>query len=417
VSVIRLTHHPPHIHQRPRDPAQAFLARAIRERRPAVPEEHVIGIWLRELHPERHFTARGGEDVRVLDAGRRNRHDGPDFLDAIVVIDGVLRRGSIEVHVRESDWHRHRHHLNARYDDVILHVCLYAENRGAGGPPLVVLSTQMQEPLRGAWARARQSRSPLRCRSGFERPDPQRADAMITLAAAERFNRKRARLEVRWERLAEDMPSADAFRQAVYEAFARAAGYGGNEDGFERLARAVPLRELSVARPAVRQELLLSTAHDWNVSGVLPGNRPRPRMRWLADWAPQIDRPAWWRALFTVIDEGVASPASFAPLFASRVRTGSPGPERMFEFAVNVLAPSVHLYARAKGRDRLARAAAALFFGLSPSPENRHTRIVTRALELTCDHAVRQQGMIELYTGFCTPGRCGDCLLGKPGRG
>lgn len=477
----------------------------IRERRPAVPEEHVIGIWLRELHPERLFRARGGEEVRVLEAGRRNRHDGPDFLDATVVIDGVLRRGSIEVHVREGDWRRHRHHLNARYDDVVLHVCLYAEGQSAEGPPLLVLATQMQEPLRRAWARARQPRSPLRCRSADVRPDPQRTEAMITLAAAERFERKCARLQARWKQLtgetaaggntvasgvsvaggtpaggtpaggtpaggtpaggtpaAGSMTEAAAFRQAVYEAVARAAGYGGNEDAFERLARVVPLHMLSAARASGRQEMLTAVAlgersasaahpvsagnaaaasrpaaagnpaasgnsasavdeklhsHDWHVSGVLPGNRPRPRMRWLADWAAQLERPAWWRTLFAAIDQGVITPAALAPLFASRVRTGSPGPERMFELAVNVLAPAVYLHARAKGLDRLAAAAADLFFQLAPAPQNRHTRIVTRALEVPCDRALHQQGMIELYTGFCTQGRCGGCLLGSRGRG
>ena len=442
-----------------------------------MPEEHVIGIWLGELHPERRFTAHGGQEVRVLAAGRRNRHDGPDFLDATVVIDGALRRGSIEVHVREGDWRRHRHHLNERYDDVVLHVCLYAEGRPAGGrpagggpraggglraaggprvgggpraggPPLLVLATQMQEPLRRAWARARQPRSPLRCRSAAVRPDPHHAEAMIALAAAERFERKCARLEARWEQLAADMTDAGAFRQMVYEAFARAAGYGGNEDAFERLAQSVPLKVLAAARASARQEMLIGGArgeppaaanrhvvagrpaaggesaavvdeklhiHDWHASGVLPGNRPAPRMRWLADWAPQLERPAWWRALFAVFEGDLAARDSFAPLFASRVRTGRPGPERQYELAVNVLAPAVHLYARARGHGRLAAAAASLFFQLAPAPENRHTRVVARALELRCDSALRQQGMIELYTGFCTRSRCGECLLGIRG--
>lgn len=445
-------------------PYTAHTAASLRERRPAVPEEHVIDIWLRELHPERRFTAWGGEEVRVLEAGRRNRHDGPDFLDAVVVIDGVLRRGSIEVHVREGDWRRHRHHLNARYDDVVLHVCLYAESGDRRDPPLVVLATQMQEPLRKAWARVRQPRSPLRCRSGFARPDPHHADAMIMLAAAERFERKCTRLEARWKRLAEEMSVAEAFRQTVYEVLARAVGYGGNEDAFERLARALPLRVLAAVRFADRYPLLSRAAagespsstdehartpgaqvpsagdgspsagdgspsaagaactaeaqapalhpHDWNVSGVLPGNRPRRRMRWLADWAPQLNRPSWWRALFAAFDAGVADPESFAHLFSSRVRTGRPGPERMYELAVNVLAPCVRIYARSKGLDLLAGAAASLFFDLAPSPENRYTRVVTRTLELSCDRAGSQQGMIELYTEFCTQSRCGDCLLG-----
>ncbi|MBN1446794.1 MAG: DUF2851 family protein [Bacteroidetes bacterium] len=402
---------------------------------PVLPEEHVIAIWLSELHPERIFHTRGGAQVRVLDAGRRNRHDGPDFLDATVVIDGVLQRGAIEVHVRERDWERHRHHENPRYGDVVLHVALYAEARFSAAPQTVILATQLAVPLRGSWAAVRRTIPSLRasgrlpCITSQHRADPLLTDAMLVLASAERFARKQERLGRRLDVLAGKMTTPEAWRQTVYEAVARALGYGGNEDSFERLAQQVPLAALHGAGYRARLSLLTNaagldggmdapgaTADGWNVSGILPGNRPLSRLRWFADWAPRLDDPEWWRRCFDVILSGEQDVDAYVPLFGGRVRTGQPGPERTFELVVNVLAPCVRLHAAERGLPALGRAAATLYFTLAPAPQNRHTRRIAQALEHFCSSATEQQGMIELATGYCARNRCRSCLLGGASR-
>ncbi|MDT8325047.1 MAG: DUF2851 family protein, partial [Bacteroidota bacterium] len=162
----------------------------LRERRIAVPEEHVIALWLRELRPERRFMLHDGKSLRVIETGRRNLHDGPDFLDARIVVDDRLLRGDIEVHTREGDWRRHGHGNDVRYRGVVLHVCLYAEATKRADIPLLVLATEMDAPLRSSWAALRRELHAFPCAAPGVPPSPALTGAMLALTAAERFARK-----------------------------------------------------------------------------------------------------------------------------------------------------------------------------------------------------------------------------------
>lgn len=66
----------------------------------------------------------GGSPVDIVDQGELNSGSGPDFGFACVRIDGIRFNGSIEIHLRASDWYRHGHHRDPAYNRVILHVIL-----------------------------------------------------------------------------------------------------------------------------------------------------------------------------------------------------------------------------------------------------------------------------------------------------
>ena len=66
-------------------------------------------IWQHRLWMPADMKTVDGRRVQVLDPGRLNTDAGPDFFNAKVIIDGQKWAGDIEIHVRASDWHRHRH--------------------------------------------------------------------------------------------------------------------------------------------------------------------------------------------------------------------------------------------------------------------------------------------------------------------
>ncbi len=58
----------------------------------------------------------------VVKPGQENQYSGPDFFNAHIQIDNTLWLGNVELHVRSSDWFRHKHQTNEKYDNVVLHV-------------------------------------------------------------------------------------------------------------------------------------------------------------------------------------------------------------------------------------------------------------------------------------------------------
>lgn len=85
-------------------------------------EKQLFRLWQSLPAPGTSFRAARAERVVVIAHGTPNDGPGPDFLDAVLVIDGSLRVGHVEMHLRESDWFGHGHQDDPAYHEVILHV-------------------------------------------------------------------------------------------------------------------------------------------------------------------------------------------------------------------------------------------------------------------------------------------------------
>jgi hypothetical protein len=65
-----------------------------------------------------------GKPVQIINNGIINPGAGPDFLGAIIRIDGLKWYGAVEIHRKSSDWERHYHQNDDRYNRVFLHVVI-----------------------------------------------------------------------------------------------------------------------------------------------------------------------------------------------------------------------------------------------------------------------------------------------------
>ena len=63
-----------------------------------------------------------GQPLYVYSPGIHNLFEGPDFLQARIKIEALEWCGSVEFHLKASDWYTHQHHLDAAYNNVILHL-------------------------------------------------------------------------------------------------------------------------------------------------------------------------------------------------------------------------------------------------------------------------------------------------------
>src|SRR5512136_2514952 len=91
---------------------------------PVLSEHDLRHLWEHRLYNPVGLRTADGESVTVFSPGSPNYDSGPDFTDALIRIGTILFRGDVELHVYAGDWAAHRHHLDTRYNGVILHVAL-----------------------------------------------------------------------------------------------------------------------------------------------------------------------------------------------------------------------------------------------------------------------------------------------------
>ncbi|CUS99683.1 DUF2851 family protein [Candidatus Chrysopegis kryptomonas] len=93
-------------------------------RRKNIDEISLYSIWLSHAGKLK-LKTKNSDEIEILDTGEVNTTDGADFTDAKVKINGKIYRGDVEIHIKASDWKNHKHHLDERYNTVILHVVLH----------------------------------------------------------------------------------------------------------------------------------------------------------------------------------------------------------------------------------------------------------------------------------------------------
>lgn len=113
---------------------------------PLFSEELLQHIWQFGLFNQHQLSTIAGEPVTIIKAGTLNRDAGPDFTAARINIGGVEWAGNVELHYRTSDWRKHGHQRNPRYDNVILHV-VFENDTPATGIPCLELQQRIPKML------------------------------------------------------------------------------------------------------------------------------------------------------------------------------------------------------------------------------------------------------------------------------
>lgn len=437
-----------------------------------VPEALVQHLWAEQRFDRSALHTTTGAPVVIHDPGTLNTDSGPDFIDAHIDIDGVTWRGAVEIHTTSADWFTHRHHEDARYNSVVLHVTLRADTWTGGllrtdqtPLPEVVLSPRLQQPLRRLLHRfhTQGADTDVLCAPHWnDVPAPLRTSWIDELA--------RKRLRQKAERLGERFQTYPAWDQLLYERLFAGLGYAKNDAAMETLARRLPLRLLrTIADPLDREALVFGVAdllpspgdlldsdratadsvmnlrsrfrrlqarHDvpamertqWTFFRLRPANFPPLRiaqgLAWLGDdgllrtdptgrllRALQTDAPcdALRSALHT-------RPHSFWNTHlrlakATKPRDPSLGRTRTDTLIINAVLPLLLLVADHHVLPDAEQRMVDVLRTLSP-PRDTVTRTF-RALGTRADSAFEAQGLHELFRSYCQAGRCLSCAIGQ----
>lgn len=199
----------------------------------ALREEDVAQLWQSAPWGAKLLRTTGGERIQVVYPGRRNLGPGPDFLDAIIALDGRrVRHGHVEVHTSASAWRAHGHGDDPAYHQVILHVVWEDDGPVVGGP----LRTLALAPLFPAGLPERYAAQRLPAFQPCADLHTQR-DAMTVGMLFAALGERRLRQKVERLRGAIDQ---DGPAQALYAGLLDALGYSRNRVPFRHLSEELP---------------------------------------------------------------------------------------------------------------------------------------------------------------------------------
>ncbi len=79
-------------------------------------------LWQHKLLLPLPLITTTGKEIFIVKNGELNKDSGPDFFNAQIRIGEIVLVGNIEIHIKTSDWLKHKHQQDKNYDNIILHV-------------------------------------------------------------------------------------------------------------------------------------------------------------------------------------------------------------------------------------------------------------------------------------------------------
>jgi len=337
-----------------------------------------------------------GRALRVIFPGIPGGGAGPDYRDAILEAGGDLLRGDVEVHLKASGWRGHRHHLDAAYGRVVLHV-VGENDTGAlatlhsSGRAIAVLVLRPGT------------------KAGF--PPPFTPPCALRAArgesgapALERLGLRRLRMKA--ARVA-PLAARDGAPQALYALTLETLAGPANRGEFARLARQLPLAALLErveGQPDRRFALAAELRH-----AAAPLALRRAGLRPMASPARRLEAAAnlfarWWPTGTPRWPETLTPSAGWKTAAAPGIGKG---------IAVEIMVNAVIPVALASGLFEPQAAEAALRCLPSPGTYGRLHRLegwlATGGPPFATAAAL--QGGLLLHAEYCARGFCGRCPL------
>lgn len=393
-----------------------------------------------------------GQVLEIIHPGLHNHHAGPDFLDARIRIDGTLWAGNVEMHLRSSEWHAHKHQEDPNYNNVILHVVLEEDVviRHQDGEPIPCLDLRNYLPvgLAKQYLRLLHSEQWVPCQQQLYTVPEITFNLWLDRLLVERLEERTLALEERLDRNDGD------WEETFYQSLAWGFGLKVNADPFLMLAESLPLKTLLRHKNSLPQiEALLFgqaglleedftddypqqlqkeyqflkqkyqlqplSANHWKFMRMRPANFPSVR---IAQWATLLFRTGQLFSKMLVAQNLREIENAFVVELsnywqthfrfdkASKKSTKTLGKARIHLLVINIIAPFIFLYGKKRGADIYQERALSLMEAVPA--EHNHILAEWKALGIDAKQAGQSQALLQLKNSYCNEKRCLDCAIG-----
>jgi hypothetical protein len=248
-------------------------------------EKYLHLIWEMKRLPSNDLTTVDGVKIQIISFGIRNDDlAGPDFFYGKVSYDGITHFGMIEIHVKSSDWYRHGHQTDSRYNNVILHVVYEYDKpviQNGVEIPTIELKPFIEKEHYLKFQQGRLASLPILCRNQLQTISSIYLESMKSRALIDKLSQK---VELINSKVGNDPIDV------LYAMITLAFGTGRNKNGFERLLQHLPrvqvfhdgkLRKREYTSEACAILSDYGNTSEWNYKGLRPQGKPDVRLEQL----------------------------------------------------------------------------------------------------------------------------------------
>ncbi len=393
------------------------------------------------------------EKIIIKKTGFHNINAGPDFLESNLIIGNTEWYGSVEIHIKSSDWNKHKHQYDKAYNNVILHVVfeddLLIKNERGQKIPTLVLQSILDNKHFLQYKYFINNALSIPCQRQINTIDSFIINNWLEGLAIKRLEQKTHLIQKKLNQYKGD------WNQALTHFLMRYFGMKVNGDAMAELSSKTPLLYINKERHnllsleallfgqagmlssigikdpyflSLRKEYLFIKQKyqlnsmkltNWKYAKLRPSNFPTVRIAQLAQlfylnkdlfsYIRTFSNLEAYHKLFKITPSNYWATHYTFKKESKRTKNGI-GKMLINNIIINVISPISFTYGKSINDDRYCNYATELTANL-PSETNS---IVEnwKNIGISAKSAMQSQSLIELYTNYCNKKQCLNCTIG-----
>ena len=408
-------------------------------------------IWKHQKFTSNHLKLKDDQTLLVFQQGYHNQDSGPDFEEARIKIGAIEWVGSIEIHIKSSDWINHQHSSNTAYHNVVLHVVWEHDQEivvNGDVLPTLELKNIVNPELVLKYKNYLSSKSTFICETQISAAPKITYHTMLSRVMVER-------LEEKAEKVLQSLrENKNNWEETTYKTLAQNFGFSTNKTAFEKLAQRLPFEilkkhlhdELKTQalvfgqagfledpqddyQSRLKQEYeFLKTKFDlhaplsrseWKFGKMRPANFPSVRLAQFA--SVLLNNPNLFSKVVSITKpKNLIEELSFEYHAywkthydfgkKKKLLAKKPGSSTLDGILINTITPILAAYSKHVDDQKYIDNALAILESLK-SETNRYTKDWIK-LGLKPSSAFESQAQIQLIKNYCAKRRCLACNIG-----